>query len=247
MRSAGKQGGHAAPHNKSQQSRALLAFALTLLSFSLALGLGRGHNIWLATGLAAAIALLATVLGLRCEVRWGPSAAPGGGRDFVNDQGQTAGYPPALCRRLLWGAGSGLLMIAATHALYPVAYRLVPPLQDQVRNLYGLLNAPPGPFWALPVLTLVVVAEEILWRGVFLPQAVHHLGPHKGLGLAVGAYALPQLLSGSWLLPLVALSCGLLWSWQAWVSRGILVPLVTHWVWDVGVFVALPLEGSIAS
>ena len=57
-------------------------------------------------------------------------------------------------------------------------------------------------------------------------------------------YALANLASGTWILPVVALLLGALWGALAERSRGLWLPLVCHLVWDAFVFALVPLVPS---
>ena len=60
--------------------------------------------------------------------------------------------------------------------------------------------------------------------------------------LSTACYAIPHLCSGSWLLLGVVLICGVIWSSLRVMTGSLVVPLLTHLVWDLGVFVMFPLE-----
>jgi membrane protease YdiL (CAAX protease family) len=71
---------------------------------------------------------------------------------------------------------------------------------------------------------------------------VRRLGPWRGVTLAALAYALAHAPVGSPLLVAVALLCGIAWGTLR-VASGSLVPsLLAHLVWDVLVFLRLPLD-----
>jgi len=66
-------------------------------------------------------------------------------------------------------------------------------------------------------------------------------GPRAAVVLAAVAYALANLGSGTWILPLVALVLGGLWGLLAERSGGLWVSLACHILWDAALFVVVPL------
>lgn len=140
------------------------------------------------------------------------------------------------------GLVGGVAMAGATHLLYPLGRTLIPALASDVTALYADLQAPPGVLAALPLLVLVAVAEEVVWRGLLIDA----LSLSRHLPAAVLAsslfYTLPQVGSGSAVLFGLAVVCGALWGAERVWTRGLLAPTLTHLVWNLLVFVAFPLE-----
>jgi len=143
---------------------------------------------------------------------------------------------------VLWGIGLGVVMALATHLVYLPTVLLAPVVAEQVRSLYGLFNSPPGRIAALPIVLLVVVAEELVWRGILYGWLRTRMGRAAAVVLATAAYVLPQLGSGSWVLPAAALGCGAVWTAQRAVFGNLTVPLLTHLTWDLLIMVLVPLE-----
>lgn len=146
---------------------------------------------------------------------------------------------PAIGLVLLGLAGS-VVMVAATYGLYPVAGRLVVSLPAETAALYALLGRIPLAV-SLPLLPLVIVSEELVWRGVVQEALARRFGVLWSIPLAAGAYALAHAPAGNALLALLCVACGLFWSALRARSGSVLVPLITHLVWDALVFVLAPL------
>lgn len=140
---------------------------------------------------------------------------------------------------LAWGAALGVLLAVLSHAAYRAAVPLLP-LAEPVAGLYAMLRKPPGPVVGLPLMLLTVVAEEVLFRGLLLDALRPRLG-RRAVVVSAGLYALANLGSGTWVLPVMALLLGLLWGALAERSGGLSVPLWCHLVWDVLVFAVVPL------
>lgn len=137
------------------------------------------------------------------------------------------------------GIGAAFVMLAATYGLFPLARHLVPPLQGQTTLLYASFGpVTPSTLFLLPV---VVVCEELIWRGV-VQEALGRAYSRPGeFILTPLVYAAASVPAGSALLVLLALACGLYWcALRAW-TRSLVPCLVAHVVWDVLVLVVLPL------
>jgi uncharacterized protein len=146
-------------------------------------------------------------------------------------------------RGLGWGAAGTVVMVAATYGLFPLAIRFCPPLAADADRLYAQFGAP-SPLVLFGLLPLIILSEEIVWRG-----AVQNAVEARGLPAAVGVgvlYGIAHLPAGSWLLAGVAAAAGTYWALLRHVSGGLVAPLLAHLVWDALVLVFLPLNGSAA-
>lgn len=138
------------------------------------------------------------------------------------------------------GVGLGVAMLAATHVIYGWLRAQAPELSAGVRLVYA--QAPPA-LWAVPAVLVIVVAEELLWRGTFL-AGQSRASPVSPLLVVVSllAYALTQLASGSPVIALAAILCGLVWTVERLVLQSLVAPILTHAIWTVGVVFVWPLE-----
>lgn len=139
------------------------------------------------------------------------------------------------------GALAAGVMIAATYGLFPILRNDSAAFAHAVGGLYAIFGAA-QPRWALgTVLPLMIVAEELVWRGVVQEALSRRLSPVPALLLTSAVYALAHAPVGPPLLVALALACGLYWSLlRAWT--GSLLPgLLSHLVWDFLVFILRPL------
>jgi membrane protease YdiL (CAAX protease family) len=139
------------------------------------------------------------------------------------------------------GVCVGCLMTAATYLLYPILARLSPFIATDTASLYAWFRALPPVIASLALLP-VIVGEELVWRGVVQTELVRRLGPWRGVTLAALAYALAHTPLRSPLLVAVALLCGMAWGTLRAVSGSLVPSLLAHLVWDVLVFLWLPLD-----
>jgi uncharacterized protein len=204
------------------RSREAVALILASVAFAAAFAGRDSLSIWVGAG-AAAVAS-ATV------AAW---AAGGRLRELLRPRGAA----------IVAGLAAGALLAAATHLAYRLAVVAAPVLGPLVAALYGELRASPGLLAALPVLALVVVAEELVWRGLAVDVlAAARLGPLAQVAGSTLLYAAPLAASGSPVLVLVGTSCGAVWGALRVATGGLAAPLICHLVWAVAVFVAWPLS-----
>jgi uncharacterized protein len=106
-------------------------------------------------------------------------------------------------------------------------------------ELYGWKRSEPGAL-AGPLLLLIVLGEEIVWRNaVTLPLAAR-LGPWPGVLAAAALFALAHLPMGVPFLLLAALSAGTFWSALVLKTRSAIPSLVSHLLFDLAVLFWLP-------
>jgi len=139
------------------------------------------------------------------------------------------------------GIGGGLLMIALTYPIYALAVTHIPGLPDQVRWLYRVADTTGRP-WAVAVLVWIIVVEELLWRGALFKVLSARTSMPLAVAGSVATYVLVQVGAGSWVVPVIALVCGLFWNLQRVWTAGLVAPLLTHLIWDLAVLVWWPLE-----
>lgn len=140
----------------------------------------------------------------------------------------------------LLGLAVGVAMTALTYPVFALAVRFMPSLEAQVAGLYQFASTTSlgkALFW---VATLVV-AEEVLFRQV-LPRALQlWAAPRVAFTLAVIAYAFAQLGSGSWIVFLLALVCGAVWTALRVYTGSITPSLIAHGIWTPTVIVLVPV------
>lgn len=200
--------------------RAAITVAITTAGFAISLGLRDRIDPWLSTAMAGGvgIGLSMWALGPRLHAllacRW---------------------------RGVAIAAGLGVALIVATHGAYAVAARVAPALTDEVRQLYATIAVGHGRIPLVGLTLVVVLAEELVWRGAALELSS---APRRWVGGgAVILYALPQALAGAWLLVIAALGLGSLLAAQRLLTGRLTEPFVTHAVWSLAIFVVLPLGG----
>ena len=89
---------------------------------------------------------------------------------------------------------------------------------------------------------LIGPGEEVIWRGYLQRQWENRFGRHAGYFLSAAAYSLVHAVSGNILLIGAAVVCALFWGWLYLRYRSVLLVAVSHTVWDLIIFIILPLN-----
>lgn len=177
--------------------------------------------IWL--GVASVFAIGATVVARTPFLRW----------------------PPQLGVAAL-GLTTGVGTLALTHLLAPPVLAAVPAWGEDFRALYSYEVAGSGrPILIDVTLTaLVIIGEELIWRGLALSALRDRLPDALAVPLAAILYAVCQLGFGRTLPAVAALALGLVWGLlriATWQRARLLAPLLAHAVWTLGILWLWPL------
>lgn len=138
------------------------------------------------------------------------------------------------------GLTTGVAMSAATYPCYWLARTWFPFLEGEVGALYRgaqLGFSPADVAW----LWVVVFTEEVLWRGRCYRAFGKHFSPGWAGTMSVLVYAAAQLGAGSWIVSLLALTCGAVWMVLRARTGGLLAPLVSHLVFTTTVIIVYPV------
>jgi membrane protease YdiL (CAAX protease family) len=143
-------------------------------------------------------------------------------------------------RAALSGLAVGLAMTLATYPTYALLRSFVPELEGQVAALYTAAHRTTLAE-ALPWVLAIIVAEEVLWRGALLYVLERRVPPALAMAISVATYAAAQFGTGSWIVMLLALVCGTLWTLQRHFTRSLLSPLLAHLIWTPTVILFYPV------
>jgi len=154
-------------------------------------------------------------------------------------------------RTVALGALGGASMVLVTHLAYVAVVRLAPTVGGATRELLTLLNvAGFSPGARALLITVIAGCEELLFRGL-LPGSAAHLAraprwPARGelrrIVAFTVAYALTTAPLGSPLLMLCAVACGGVWASMRVATGSLVVPILAHIIWDLGVLLVWPLS-----
>jgi membrane protease YdiL (CAAX protease family) len=143
-------------------------------------------------------------------------------------------------RDVVLGVAVGILMTAATYAIFEMARVLMPSLSAHVARLYRAAGtSTPGIAlaWTLAILT----GEELLWRGAWIDVWGARWGVPAAAVSSVVAFSLTQLGSGSLIVALLACVCGLVWTFLRLHTGRLVASLVAHAIWTPVVILWWPV------
>ena len=111
---------------------------------------------------------------------------------------------------------------------------------EGIQNVYSFKQeASP---WRIALLMLLIIGpgEELFWRGYLQRRLGMRFGKTPGFLVATFLYTAVHIATGNMVLVLAALVCGLFWGWLYMKYRSMIINVISHTVWDVGVFILLP-------
>ena len=88
---------------------------------------------------------------------------------------------------------------------------------------------------------LIGPAEEIFWRGYVQKQLGARYGDWFAVLITVLIYTLVHIWSFNFMLIMAAMVCGLFWGILYKYHKNIVTLIVSHAVWDVAVFILIPI------
>ncbi len=143
-------------------------------------------------------------------------------------------------RDVVVGLAAGVGMTVATYGAFHVARAIVPELAVHVARLYRAAGTE-TPAIALGWTLVILTGEELLWRGAWIDTWAPRLGPAGAAVTGVLAFALTQLGSGSVIVAIVALVCGVIWTWLRLQTGRVVASLIAHAIWTPVVILLHPV------
>jgi len=143
-------------------------------------------------------------------------------------------------RRVGLGLAAGGVLYGLTRVGVVVLQALWPAWNAYARDLTAWKSGHTTAFLAI-TLILIVVAEELLWRGVVARFFMERVGIVGGVVVGAFLYALAHIATMNPLLMGAALGCGLYWGALAALTDDLTAPMVSHLVWDILILFVLPL------
>ncbi len=98
--------------------------------------------------------------------------------------------------------------------------------------------------WRIGLLMLLVIGpgEELLWRAYIQGNFMRKYGRLSGYLLGVFIYTAIHVATGNLILIVAALTGGLFWGWMYMRYRSVTMNMVSHIIWDIGVFLIFPFQ-----
>lgn len=139
----------------------------------------------------------------------------------------------------------GILSAAVLYAVFFVgrwiSVRILPFAAGQINSIYAIRQDHAS--WKLALLLFFWIgpAEEIFWRGFIQRRLSEKFNPLWGWIIAAGFYALVHVWSLNLMLIAAAAICGAFWGLLFWKTRSLWPVMISHAVWDVIIFIYLPI------
>ena len=199
------------------------AVGLSFFPLFLVRGLGRGDFWW---WMSAAVALVA-------------------GLSFALDRSYLKmladDWSSARARKFLVGVLTAVLLYIVFAGLNSLSRLVFPWAAAEIGRVYAFKTGASPARVSLLILFIIGPGEEIIWRGFLQRHWEKRWGFPAGWLLAAALYAAVHLGSGNAMLVLAAAAAGLFWGFLYHRCGSILLNAASHTVWDLLIFLILPL------
>jgi len=142
--------------------------------------------------------------------------------------------------RIAAGLAAGAVLYGITLLALAALSRVWTDWETSARTLYAW-RAGHSPFFIGTTLVMIVLAEEVLWRGVVARYLIGRHGRAAGIVYAAVIYALAHIATFNPILLIAALGCGLYWGWLAAATDDLVTPAISHLLWDILLLFVLPV------
>ncbi len=143
-------------------------------------------------------------------------------------------------RTIIWGVGSAAFL----YTIFTVGDMITSlwSFQDaKVWAVYSTREEAPG--WLIASLLVIIGSgEELFWRGFVQKRLTNRYSFNQGYLVATLLYTFVHINSLNPVLILAALVAGLFWGLLYQATGSIKVCIISHVVWDVMIFVVMPLR-----
>lgn len=140
------------------------------------------------------------------------------------------------------GLGSAVVLYLMFFTGHKIAALILPFASDQVGLVYRTRGQ--ADLWLIAVLLFAWVgpAEEVFWRAFVQRRLGRQYGPFAGFVVTAAIYTVVHIWSFNLMLLAAAGLCGLFWGAMFFRFRSVWPALISHAVWDVVIFVFLPIR-----
>ena len=143
----------------------------------------------------------------------------------------------------LWiGIGAAVLLYFVFFIGKLFSHLLFDFAEKQIDNIYLIRTR--GEKWLIGTLLFFIIgpAEEIFWRGFIQWKLSLRFGDFHGFVFASLLYAGVHIWSLNFMLFMASMVCGVFWGWMYYKYKSIVPGIISHALWDVLIFVLLPVQ-----
>lgn len=156
------------------------------------------------------------------------------GHELLND------FNTAIGKKILGGLLAALVLFFVFYFGNILIRLIFERAGEGIQNVYSFKQDASSIRIGLLMLLIIGPGEELFWRGYLQRHLASRFGKYNGFILATILYTAVHIATGNAVLVLAALVCGLFWGWLYMKYRSMLVNIISHTVWDIGVFIILP-------
>jgi NADH dehydrogenase len=142
--------------------------------------------------------------------------------------------------RIVTGLGAGVALYGISLLGLAGLSLMWPGWEASARILYAWREGH-SPLFIGSTLVMIVLAEEVLWRGVVARYLMERHGRALGIVFAAAIYALAHGATFNPVLLLAALGCGLYWGALYAATDDLVTPTISHLVWDILLLFLFPV------
>lgn len=143
-------------------------------------------------------------------------------------------------RKILLGIGSAILLYFVFWAGNYLSRQWFGFAGEGIQDVYSFKGD--AAHYRILVLMAFIIGpgEELFWRGVLQRWFSYRSGTLKGFVMATLLYTAVHVFSFNPMLIVAAFVAGLFWGYMYYRYKSLLMNIVSHTVWDIGVFLVFP-------
>ena len=145
-------------------------------------------------------------------------------------------------RKILIGIIAALLLFAVFYVGNILIRMIFERAGEGIQGVYSFKQEASPMRIGLLMLLIIGPGEELFWRGYLQRRLGLKYGKITGFILATALYTVVHIATGNMVLVLAALICGVFWGWLYMRYKSMTINVVSHTVWDIGVFLLLPFS-----
>lgn len=165
---------------------------------------------------------------------------------FMLDKSNGQELRDDLSEKILQKVFIGIVAAIALFAVFYVGNILIRLMFEMagegIENVYSFKQEAAPLRIGLLMLLIIGPGEELFWRGYLQRRLGLKFGKMSGFILATVLYTAVHIATGNLVLVLAALICGLFWGWLYMRYKSMTINVISHTVWDIGVFLLLPFN-----
>lgn len=125
-----------------------------------------------------------------------------------------------------------------------ISTKIFPFAANQIENIYLIGTGIDKLKIGTLLMLIIAPGEEIFWRGYVQDRLSQKYSPIAAVFIATAIYTLVHIWSLNFMLIAAAGICGLFWAILFYRFKNLWIPIISHAVWDVAIFLLWPIGTS---